>query len=116
LAAILFIGCGTLAILAEWILQLLYGNSFSLASSILKILSIWLFIYGLRKAAVTFYWSSAGNLKVIAIFQWSEAVLVSLLASFGAYWTGAFGASVGLCISELMLSIVAIIWIKKGTR
>jgi hypothetical protein len=34
----------------------------------------------------------------------------------GAYWAGAFGASVGLCISELILSIAAIIWIKKGTR
>mgnify|MGYP000205001152 FL=1 len=116
LAVILFIGCGMLVILADWILQLLYGNSFSSASSILKILLIWLFIYGLRKAAVTFYWSSAGNLRVIAIFQWSEAVLVSLFASFGAYWSGAFGASIGLGISELILSIAAIIWIKKGTR
>jgi PST family polysaccharide transporter len=116
LGAILFIGCSTVAILSDWILHLLYGNSFVSASSILKILSIWLFIYGLRKAAVTFYWASSGNLKVIAIFQWSEAVLVSLFASFGAYWAGAFGASVGLSISELILSIAAIIWIKKGTR
>lgn len=116
LAVILFIGCCMLAILADWILQLLYGNSFSSASSILKILSIWLFIYGLRKATVTFYWSSAGNLKVIAVFQWSEAVLVSLFAGFGAYFSGAFGASIGLCISELILSLAAIIWIKKGTR
>jgi polysaccharide transporter, PST family len=116
LAGILLIGCGSLAILAEWILHLLYGNSFVSASLILKILSIWLFIYGLRKAAATFYWSSSGNLKVIAILQWSEAVLVSLLASFGAYWSGAVGTSVGLCISELILSIATIVWIKRGTR
>jgi polysaccharide transporter, PST family len=116
LGAFLLIGCSTVAILSEWTLHLLYGNSFLSASLILKVLTIWLFIYGLRKATVTFYWAAAGQLKVIAIFQWLEAVLVSFLASFGAYLHGALGASVGLCISEVVLSATVIVWIKKGAR
>ncbi len=116
LAGILFVGCSFVAILSDWILHLLYGNAFLSASLILKILAAWLFIYGLRKAAVTFYWSAAGNLKIIAIFQWLEAILVSLFASFGAHWSGAFGTSVGLCISEIFLAIAAMVWINKGIR
>lgn len=116
LGGILFVGCSFVAILSDWILHLLYGNSFSTAALILKVLSAWLFIYGLRKAAVTFYWSAAGNLKTIAVFQWLEAVLVCLFASFGAYWSGAFGTSVGLCVSEIVLAIAAIVWINKGAR
>ena len=116
LGGVLLIGCSFVAILSDWILQLLYGNSFLSASLILKILAIWLFIYGLRKAAVTFYWSAAGNLKIIAVFQWLEAVLVCLFASFGAYWSGAFGTSIGLCVSEMVLAIATIVWINKGTR
>jgi polysaccharide transporter, PST family len=116
LACVLLIGCGFLAVLSDWILHLLYGSSFSSASSILKILAVWLFLYGFRKAAVTFYWAAAGNLKIIASFQWSEAILVSLLASVGAYYSGAFGTSIGLCISELVLTAAAAFWIKKGIR
>jgi PST family polysaccharide transporter len=116
LAFILLTGCSFLAILSDWILHLLYGNSFSSASLILKILSAWLFLYGFRKAAVTFYWSAAGNLKIISIFQWSEAILVSFFASVGAYYSGAFGTSIGLCISELILTVAAIFWINKGVR
>jgi PST family polysaccharide transporter len=116
LGGILFVGCISVAILSEWILHLLYGNSFSSASLILKVLSAWLFIYGLRKAAVTFYWSAAGNLKIVAVLQWLEAVLVSLFTVFGAYWSGALGTSVGLCVSEIVLAITAIVWINKGTR
>jgi polysaccharide transporter, PST family len=116
LGGILLVGCISVAVLSEWILHLLYGNSFVSASLILKVLSAWLFIYGLRKAAVTFYWSAAGQLKTIAVFQWLEAVLVSLLASIGAYWSGAFGASVGLCVSEMVLAIAVIVWLNKGTR
>jgi polysaccharide transporter, PST family len=116
LGGILFVGCSFLAILSDWILHLLYGNAFLSASLILKILATWLFIYGLRKAAVTFYWSAAGNLKIIAVFQWLEAVLVCFFASLGAYWSGAFGTSVGLCIAEIFLAITAIVWINKGVR
>jgi polysaccharide transporter, PST family len=116
LGGILFVGCGLVALLSDWILHLIYGNSFLSASLILKILAAWLFVYGLRKAAVTFYWSAAGNLKIIAVFQWLEAVLVCLFASLGAYWSGAFGTSVGLCISEIFLAITAMVWINKGTR
>ena len=116
LGGILFIGCSLVAMLSDWILHLLYGNSFLSASLILKTLVIWLFIYGLRKAAVTYYWSAAGSLKIIAGFQWFEAVLVCFFASIGAYFYGALGTAVGLCISELLLSIAAIFLINKGTR
>ncbi len=116
LGGILFIGCGLVAILSDWILYLLYGNSFLSASLILKTLVIWLFIYGLRKAAVTYYWSATGSLKIIASFQWFEAVLVCFFSSVGAYFYGAFGTAIGLCISELLLSIAAIVLINKGTR
>jgi PST family polysaccharide transporter len=116
LSIVLLIGCSSVALLSDWILQLLYGNSFLSASLILQILCAWLFLYGLRKATVTIYWSAAGQLKVVAIFQWLEAALVCVLASFGAYWSGAFGTSVGLCFSELVLTIVAIVWINKGAR
>jgi hypothetical protein len=70
----------------------------------------------LRKAAVAYYWAAAGSLKIIAGFQWFEAVLVSFFSSMGAYFYGAFGTAVGLCISELLLSITAIALINKGTR
>jgi PST family polysaccharide transporter len=116
LSIILLIGCSSVALLSDWILQLLYGNSFLSASLILQTLCAWLFLYGLRKATVTFYWSAAGQLKVVAIFQWMEAALVCVLASFGAYWSGALGAAAGLFFSELFLTIAAIVWINKGAR
>lgn len=116
LSVILLIGCGSVAILSDWILKLLYGSAFLSASVILQILCVWLFLYGLRKATVTFYWSAAGRLKVVAIFQWLEAASVSVFASFGAYWSGAWGASVGLFLSELVLTIAAIVWINRGAQ
>lgn len=116
LSIILLIGCSCVALLSDWILQLLYGNSFLSASLILQTLCAWLFLYGLRKATVTFYWSAAGQLKVVAIFQWMEAALVCVVASFGAYRSGALGAAAGLFFSELFLTIAAIVWINKGAR
>lgn len=116
LSGLLFVGCGLVAILSDWVLHLLYGTSFASASLILKILSAWLFIYGLRKAAVTFYWSAAGRLKEIAVFQWFESILVCFFASLGAYWSGALGTSLGLCISEIILTAAVIVQISKGAR
>jgi polysaccharide transporter, PST family len=116
LSIILLIACSSVALLSDWVLHLLYGNSFVSASLILQILCAWLFLYGLRKATVTFYWSAAGQLKVVAIFQWMEAALVCVFASLGAYLSGALGAAVGLCLSELALAIAAVLRIYKGVR
>jgi PST family polysaccharide transporter len=116
LSATLLVGCSSVALMSNWILQLLYGNSFLPASLTLQILCLWLFLYGLRKAMVTFYWSAAGQLKAVAIIQWLEAALVCAMAGFGAYWSGSLGASVGLCFAELVLTMTAVVWINKGTR
>lgn len=116
LGGILLIGCIFILLLSKWILQLLYGDAFLSATLILQVLAVWLFFNGLRKAALTFYWSAAGRLKVVALFQWSEAVLVSLFAILGALWSGAYGVSIGLCVSEIVLTLGVIVWINRGIR
>lgn len=112
----LFIGASIVAVLSPWILHLLYGNAFLASTAILQALSLWFFIFGLRKAALTFYWSASGDLKVVAMFQWAEAVLVSLLAICGALWSGGLGVAIGLCFAELLLIAGMITWQRKVLR
>jgi O-antigen/teichoic acid export membrane protein len=112
----LLIGASMVAVLAPWILHLLYGNAFLASTSILQALSFWFFIFGLRKAALAFYWSVSGDLKVVAIFQWAEAVLVCLLAICGALWSGGLGVALGLCMAEILLIAGMITWQRKERR
>lgn len=103
LATSLLLGCGAVAFLSSWTLHLLYGNSFVGSIPILKALSLWLLLYGLRKACLTFFWSATGDLKMVALFQWAEAVLVSLFTMGGAVWLGGLGVAFGLCSAEVLL-------------
>jgi PST family polysaccharide transporter len=116
LTCVLLIGCGAVAMLSSWVLQLLYGDSFVNSVPILQTLSAWLLVYGVRKAMLTFFWSATGNLKIVALFQWLEAALVSLFAVGGALWLGGLGAAIGLCTSEILLLTNMMIYYSRSSE
>jgi polysaccharide transporter, PST family len=116
LACALLIGCSAVAIFSSWALQFLYGDSFMNAIPILQTLSLWLLVYGVRKAMLTFYWSATGDLKTVAMFQWFEAALVCLLAVCGAVWSGGLGVAVGLSISEILLLTAMMVYHNRSVE
>lgn len=116
LAIALLLGCSTVVFLSAWALHLLYGSSFVGATPILQTQAMWLLLYGLRKAGLTFFWSAVGDLKMVAIFQWAEAALVCVFAIGGAVWMGGLGVAFGLCTAEILLLASMIVCQKRGAR
>jgi O-antigen/teichoic acid export membrane protein len=116
LSGLLMVGCGIAALMSPLVLEFLYGQAFVGSIGILQILLCWLMVHGIRKAVLAFYWSAVGDLKTVAMFQWSEAILVSLLAIIGAVWQGGLGVAICLCISEALLLVIMVSYLFMSDR
>lgn len=114
LLAVVAMGCMVMAWLAPFVLELLYGAAFSGATVLFRILLLWLFLYGARKALVSFYWSSTGALAKASRLQWLEAAWVTMACCAGAYFAAAPGVALAMCSSELLLIGAFLKWHQDG--
>ena len=106
-------GCFVLVLLAPFLLSLLYGAAFAQSVILFRVLLLWLFLYGARKAMVSFYWSSAGALGLASRLQWLEAALVLSLCALGAYTAAALGVTVAMCVVESVLILAFAHWHRR---
>lgn len=89
--------------LAPWVIAFLYGSAFQASVVVLKILGIWLALFGLRKGLLTFFWSATGQLQKVSKFQWLEAIFVPLFSLIGVVIGKETGLAIALCCLEFSL-------------
>jgi O-antigen/teichoic acid export membrane protein len=116
LFAVVGLACLALALLTPWVLSLLYGAKFDAAAYVLRALAAWLFLFGVRKALVSFYWSATGRLSLITKIQWLEAMFVATFCLAGVVVAQARGVAIGLCAVELSLITAFCLLNKKGSK
>jgi polysaccharide transporter, PST family len=107
-------GCMLVGFLAYFFVQMLYGEKFATVTPVLQTLCMWLWLYAMRRAVVLFTWSLRGNLVQVSRFQWLEAASVTVCAALGAYCAAAFGLAVGLVGSELALSLLLLLSLRRN--
>ncbi len=106
LALAMALGCVAVALAAPEIVQLIYGDKFAPVAQLLRLLCVWLWLFSMRRAGLLFTWSSRGDLKAVARFQWFEAICVTVFSIVGTLWAHAVGLAVGLIAGEVVLILV----------
>lgn len=94
-------------LLGQWlampVMGFLYGEAFTAAVPIFRVLLLWLMLLIFRRAWLMWTWVLDAQLHRIARLQWLETLLVSSAAVLGAIYYGGLGVAWLLCVSEVVL-------------
>lgn len=105
MTALLFVACGTQALLAGPLITFILPAKWLPAIPVVVAASLGLFLQGLWVAG-TAYLNVCGRYTVLMVISVMQAVLVSAFTGLGALWYGSTGAAVGCGMATLIGGIV----------